>query len=1672
MPQTQSNLSNANLPLFTCRAALLAAALAWFLGGCAAEVTGPTPSISGTPGAEDPEQAPTTPGFACNEQLTTWIELRGADFSPLVVDAIDADKEARAVLPTVTLTRSGDVEGTDDGQDFVVVLQATEDEETPVRWLDGGLMSFRVDPALGLTPGIYDVKVSNANGRSVSLAGAFGVAPRPVAAAIVDDLICVAQGDRQVTISGEHLLVRGQERPTVSLGDQRYEVEAAEGCRELAPVFGAWTSCASVTLTIGQGDLSPGRIAVGVTNPAPAACANDPGIDGVELIVVPPPTVADIQPEPVCSEQLDYDAMTVTGTGFLAVTVEGSPEALPTIRVGERTYPATSVEGCEDVPGPVHEAARACTTVRFAMAAGDQPPGNQPVSVENPAPAGCASVEAVELTVAPPPSLSGVAPQPICTAQGDNPITLIGEGFLTIDGQGPTVTIGESTYESAASDCEPVVGPAADVQTCLTLEVTVPAGDLPESGVYEVSVTNPDPAGCTTVEAITLTVVPPPTVAGVEPDFLCAETREARVTIRGEGFLDLSGALPAVRIGDQEATVEGVDGCQEVAGVQGARTCATLTATIAAGLQAGSYEVTVINPAPAGCASEQAVSLLALEAPSVASMEPALFCTSLGDTSVTVSGAGLFVVDGALPEVLLGDQAFPGEAVGGCEAVEGPSAVVQRCTSVTATIPEGALPVDVYAVGLRNPAPVGCQSQDEPAVQAIVAGGPRVLDQRPPALCRGQFDGALTLEGVGFFQIDGALPSVVLNGLEDATVTAIDGCETVSGFDGVEICTSLSVEVPLALRDQDLTVAVTNPAPVDCETSTLELRIEEPPVIDDAQPRKICDTGGSLTLTGRHFVDGMSVELDGVAAETVEVISDTEAVATWTAALEPGLRELVATTPNGCFGVFPTLIRVTSGPVVFFVDPPVLFNGLSVQVTIYLGNLFGGSVERVFLTDSQAQDFELDFVFDPQTPNRLQAVVPSGLAAGLYDVTLIDEVGCDGTTEDLVRITDTVRISMDSVTPPFGWTEANTSIRVKTADPIPNGEVGFLPTPRVYINPSNPVPGDVATELRATILVNTTELSGVVRAGLPPGTYDAIAVNPDGTVGVLQGAFTVTAEPPPVVLTVTPGSWETNNTALAVTVIGESFRDADVTALCKDSGGAILPSPPIQTTTLDPQTLRLSVNTGTLSHLSVCILRVTNDDGTFEEFSPVTVTNPAGNFVAFRAGPALGTPRRSPATFSGTPSRLTRLLYAVGGDSGALAGALNTGEYAQLDGFGEPGPWTPLPDSRPAPRPRAHAARIDDFVYLAGGHDGTQAVNSVLRAQILDPLAVPVINDLDFEFLDEGQGLETGVYIYRVSAILSGDADANPDGETLPSEPQPVFVPALAQGVSAIIEWTEIPDAVAYRVYRSPLPDLAFGAETLLAELPADTTAFIDDGTDVPGVDTPLPIGALGRWHTVATLTTARFDHGVAVSPDPADPSLQHIILAGGDTGQGLTASIEIVSVRVHGPADQRVVNAQSLPNGLAQSRTGLEIVVASSSNASLLGPGVVKLYVLSGAGAGNATLTDVTVASILPGGLPGPFTSTEALRPFRRGYAAAAANNALVAVGGQGGDPSSTGASTDLLSNGQLDNWNSLGNTNLTARVNMGRAVFVGFFYLIGGRTELNAASNTMDFSVLGGVP
>ena len=113
------------------------------------------------------------------------------------------------------------------------------------------------------------------------------------------------------------------------------------------------------------------------------------------------------------------------------------------------------------------------------------------------------------MAVVPPPTATALDPSLVCLAQGPVTVTHTGDTFLVVDCIPATIHFGgEILTPDSSEDCFDVVGPM-DVESCSTLPVTLPA-DLLAEGLYDVTLTNPEPAECSSTEALTLQVFAPP----------------------------------------------------------------------------------------------------------------------------------------------------------------------------------------------------------------------------------------------------------------------------------------------------------------------------------------------------------------------------------------------------------------------------------------------------------------------------------------------------------------------------------------------------------------------------------------------------------------------------------------------------------------------------------------------------------------------------------------------------------------------------------------------------------------------------------------------------------------------------------------------------------------------------------------------------------------------------------------------------------------------------------------------------------------------------------------------------------------------------------------------------------------------------------------------------------
>lgn len=1519
---------------------------------CDRRITGPQPRIDSV-----------SPPAVCSEQLTTRVSIAGDGFSPVVSEGlIDTQK---LNLPKISLVPGQSIDGAAVTGEPVVVADPADFGNTRVRWSSATAMELDLTPNL-VQPGLFAVRVENQNQQpAAEKQGALLAVPPPTLTSSFPDLLCSDKAN-EVTLSGDFFIRSGSELPKVAVGPRTFSPKEMKECRKL-PGDSGLEACKAIVLSLSAQALPVGTHRIVVTNPGTVACQST--ATNVTLTLIPQPTVAKIEPDLACTAQGATNVV-VTGTGFASVT-SGATTATPTLFIGTESF-ATTLENCAPVTGP-KATVQVCTTLKATIAQGKLlPTGSSStfdVKVVNPPPVDCESKDAVKFTTVPPPKLTSVVPDLVCTQGVGVTVTLNGSGFLTVDSATPTVKLAGLTFSATpeAASCSPVQGPTETVRTCTAMKVTIPQGA--PVGSHPVTVTNPAPAGCSSTETVTLVVAPPPEITTLSPDIACAAEAAVPMNVQGTGFIKVGTTLPTVNLAGQSLTPTSATGCTPVLGTTtGAETCTGLLVSIPQGTTPGQLAVTVTNPPPAGCTSAAKPFYLA-PPPALTSLTPPGMCLpGVAPVTVTVKGQDFLKIGATgTPSVQIGTRTYvPTVTQASCTAITGFSQALEKCTEMPITIAQTDFVGGNYPAVVRNPAPAACSS-----------------------------------------------------------------------------------------------------------TQAVSFSVQPPPTLAGVTPAKICRQGGTVTLTGTNFTPNMSVRLLTTPPTTASSVTvngtGTSANATFTGpVLVGGPFDLEVVTGSGaCKATLTGQLTVTEGPVVFFVDPPVIYNGIKTQATVYASGFAATGLTVRIRPTGTTTAAPVTSSYNPAKANRIVITIDPGTAAGDYDVLVSDAntTTCPGELIRGFKVVSQTTLSITGIDPPFGHTGSDTGVTI-TADAAVGG--GMKPLPRIYLNPATA--GAIAIPLESVALISASRATAVVPAGQTAGTYGLIVVNPDGGVGVLANAFKVVPDPIPVIDSVSPASLITQQASQSFTVSGANFRGPSVSFRCQDAITGTITTLNATVSGSTATSISATVSTTGIANGQACVLRVTNSDGTYADFSSVVFTNPAEKLTVFRAGPTMTTARRAPVAQAGFATRAAQFLFAIGGDGGTAANALDSVEAVPLDIFGNPGAYFAQRYKLTVPRTHATGQRVGRFLYVAGGRSAATTVRATVeRSYLLDPRDRVDITDLDLFVTDIG-GLGPGVYYYRVAAAMGASDPFNPSGENLPSDPFPISVPSFppqsGQAVELTLRWATVPGATSYRVYRTVNATDAAGTERLLATVTAPATSYLDKGSTTPAGTSPLPIGSTGTWTVVGIMPIAREGAASTVARDAADSSKWHLYVVGGKDGTGtMLRTYSVVPITIAADQSQAVGTVANGTNQMGTGRWLLGAMNASSVSAPRVGTNQY-IYACGGdTGTGPGITGVVEVATVGANGVLSTWTNlgpTDAMNPARAGFGHAVANNFLFAFGGGTGPSNGTAAAEISTTPPDLVNWQSTSATMIQARYLMGSTLHGAFVYIAGGQTPTGATDTT----------
>ncbi len=812
--------------------------------------------------------------------------------------------------------------------------------------------------------------------------------------------------------------------------------------------------------------------------------------------------------------------------------------------------------------------------------------------------AGCA-----ESLLSPSPSLSGLEPGLVCVEQLDTEVVVTGDGLTPLPSdliEQPAALILPELSLTLVAQIDGADGAGSPVALDVTwsdaqtmgFRVTPSLSLAP--GVYDLTANNAG-GGSASLPA-SLAGVPAPTAATLTPDRMCLAQGDRPIAIEGTGFLDVGGALPVLTVGSLSLPADSLDGCTPLAGpVTGSR-CDGLTATLPQdALPQGEHGVLVTNPETAACSTEADLSIAVFDAPVLTSIESPLVCSDAANTLV-LTGTGFLVVDGVNPTITIGDTLTrPADRAVACGPEE---RGVATCTALEIEVTAGELPLGLLPVVVSNPDPVGCSSEE--AVALEVVGPPVIATLTPPSSCTFAADVALVIDGSGFLEVGGVLPTVTLDGTAYSPTIAL--CTPLVGSLAGSVCDQLTILVPGGTYPNPdvLDLVVTNPPPADCGSATTPWEVALPPTITDVEPDASCDDGETITVYGSNFSAGSQVLVGGL--DTTETfVSDTELQATLPYGIGAGVYDVTVTTGSGCDATLPGGLTLVGVPYVFFVDPSVVYNAVPIRATVYASGINGDVADAWLEEASTGLLVPLPFEYNPLDPGVVLVDIPEGLPEGSYHLHLTDGYGCDPFLLDALFVEADLTLAIDAIEPTFGWTLDTTSTRITAA------AGGLLDIPRVYLSPVSQGPGAFASELRGVSLADPTAIDAVVPSGLPLGFYDVLVINPDGQIGALLAGFEVVANQPPLVDAISPGSLP-NDGVYPIFIQGEGFLGSGVgpptvVADCVDpsNGNSEQVVAVVRSWTATSIDADFDANLGIGN--GICVFTVTNDDGTFGTYS-------------------------------------------------------------------------------------------------------------------------------------------------------------------------------------------------------------------------------------------------------------------------------------------------------------------------------------------------------------------------------------------------------------------------------------------------------------------------------------
>ncbi|MBU1899132.1 hypothetical protein KKB55_15440 [Myxococcota bacterium] len=453
--------------------------------------------------------------------------------------------------------------------------------------------------------------------------GALWILPPPVITAVGPQFICLEGDEVTLEIEGEGVFQIDGVAPEIRIGDAAPRAQRLVSCAPLEIPGASVLRCAKVQVTYDRATLDSGA-PLTLRNPPPADCATEASYD---LNIIEPPRIDNATPQMACGAVGEI-TIEIEGASFFQAPGNeetGQPARLPRVVINGRAIPPAQLttQGCQGV-GAADQGWSRCDQISVSLDLSVYDPGILSVEVTNPAPTQCGEPAVTQLVVLPPVGIARVTPPEVCGEDDPVPITLSGQGFISLDGAPPTVRVAGQAIPATVDECEDLPGaPITDAQgaeVCRTLRLAVIPSALP-AGPALIEVENPGELACVGQAQGLFMPIAPPIIEAVRPEVVCGGV-ERSLEITGGGFIEAA----EVRLGDAEGEVDFID-------------ASALSARFGAEVMVeGLYDLRVRNAVGCEATIEEAVEVMAQ--PQIVGIEPPT-ASNAADTPARLITSGL-----------------------------------------------------------------------------------------------------------------------------------------------------------------------------------------------------------------------------------------------------------------------------------------------------------------------------------------------------------------------------------------------------------------------------------------------------------------------------------------------------------------------------------------------------------------------------------------------------------------------------------------------------------------------------------------------------------------------------------------------------------------------------------------------------------------------------------------------------------------------------------------------------------------------------------------------------------------------------------------------------------------------------------------------------------------------